>query len=94
MDDVVFIEKLFKNRLLPSELKADINALPTKAKKAAKLLHIMIEPAIKTESDNTVFGSLLLVMKDSGYENVQKLAEKIMSELGSSQSSNEIGKCG
>ena len=80
MDDVIFIGELFGNDLLPSDLKANLESLPTSAKKAAKFLDSIIGPALQVGSDNQLF-SLLKIMEESGYETVKKLAGTVMSEL-------------
>ena len=80
MDDVIFIGELFGNDILPSDLKANLESLPTSAKKAAKFLDNIIGPALQVGSDNQLF-SLLKIMEESGYETVKKLAGTVMSEL-------------
>ena len=84
MDDVVFIGELFKNELLPSDLKAKLksSSTSTSKEKAAKFLDDVIEPAINAENSNgEMYFTLLSVMKESEYDNVKKLAETIISEL-------------
>ena len=84
MDDVVFIGELFKNELLPSDLKAKLksSSTSTSKEKAAKFLDDVIEPALNAENNNgEMYFTLLSVMKESEYDNVKKLAETIISEL-------------
>ena len=85
MDDVVFIGELFKNELLPSDLKAKLKSSSTSTpkEKAAKFLDDVIEPALNAENSNNgeMYFTLLSVMKESEYDTVKKLAETIISEL-------------
>ena len=82
MDDVIFIGELFKNELLPSDLKAKLKSLSTSKEKAAKFLDDVIEPALNAENSNgEMYFTLLSVMKESEYDTVKKLAEAIISEL-------------
>lgn len=95
MDDVVFIGELFKNELLPSDLKAKLKSLSTSKEKAAKFLDDVIEPALNAENSNgEMYFTLLSVMKESEYDTVKKLAEAIISELDhrSVSTVNGIGK--
>ena len=95
MDDVVFIGELFKNELLPSDLKAKLKSLSTSKEKAAKFLDDVIEPALNAENSNgEIYFTLLSVMKESEYDTVKKLAEAIISELDhrSVSTVNGIGK--
>ena len=96
MDDVVFIGELFKNKLLPSDLKAKLKSLlSTSKEKAAKFLDDVIEPALNAENSNgEMYFTLLSVMKESEYDTVKKLAEAIISELDhrSVSTVNVIGK--
>ena len=81
MDDVIFTGKLFQSDLLPNDLKADLESLPTSIKKATKFLDNVIGPSLKVDRDDQ-FLSLLKIMEESGYDTVnEKLAGTIMSEL-------------
>lgn len=92
MSDSIFIAKLFKNGLLPNNCKAELKCLSTSADKALRFLDDVIEPALKVDSEsgetNAQFMLLLSVMKESGYDNVKKLAEMVMSELNQSSLSS------
>ena len=75
MDDVIFIGELFKNELLPSDLKAKLKSLSTSREKAAKLLDDIIEPALNSDNSNgemdRMYFTLLSVMKESEYDTVK-----------------------
>ena len=92
MDDVTFIGELFKTELLPNNLKARLKSLPTSRDKAATFLDDVIEPGVQAQYDNgetfNQFTTLLSVMKASGNDNVEKLAETIMAELNYKSSSS------
>ena len=102
MDNVVFIGELFKNGLLPNDLKAMVNSTKTSKEKAAKFLDNVIEPGLRADDSSETSGeldiqfrSLLSVMKDSEYENVKKLADTIVSKLDPERSilsSHGLGK--
>ena len=98
MDDVTFIGELFKSELLPNDLKAKLKSLSTPRDKAAKFLDDVIEPGVQAEYDSgetsNQFTTLLSVMRTSGNDNVEKLAETIMAELNhkSSSSCDAIGE--
>ena len=97
MDNVVFIAELFKNGLLPNDLKAKLKSLPTSAEKAADFLDDVIEPSVQGDSDggdDNQFVSLLSIMKESEYDNLKKLADTILSEIDqvSLSSSTALGE--
>ena len=79
MDDAIFIGELFKNGLLPNDLKAKLNSLPTSATKATEFLDNIIKPDIQG-GRNSNFTLLLSMMKNSEDNNMKKLADTIMSE--------------
>ena len=80
MDDVIFTGKLFESDLLPNDLKASLESLPTSTKKATNFLDNVIGPSIRVD-DNGQFFPLLKIMEESGYETVKKLAGTIMFKL-------------
>ena len=43
MNDVYFMAELYSKKLLPGNLKTDIESLPTSAEKASKFLDIAIK---------------------------------------------------
>ena len=91
MDDEYFIAELYANDLLPGDLKNEIKSLTTSAKKAAEFLDRVIEPAVTTNGDK-MFNTLLIVMRNSGNNEVIHLADNIFSMLNPTlPSSNTTG---
>ena len=80
MDDPVFVAKLSKHKLLPSDTNSQLEALPTQANKASYFLSHVIKPALAID-DSSSFDKLLYVMEHCGYDHVEKLACEIKSEI-------------
>ena len=76
MDDPVFIAKLSKHRLLPSDTDSHLKALSTRAEKSSYFLDHVIKPALDIR-DSSGFVKLLSVMEDCGYDHVENLACEI-----------------
>ena len=80
MEDNIFIGELFKNNLLPHNLKADINSLCTRADKVTKFLDSVITPS--ADNLNSInFNILLQVMMNSNDNAVKQLADTIICNL-------------
>ena len=80
MEDNIFIGELFKNNLLPHNLKADISSLSTRADKVTKFLDSVITPS--ADNLNSInFNILLQVMMNSNDNAVKQLADTIISNL-------------
>ena len=80
MDDVFFIAKLCKNKLLPGDTENKLTSLSTEADKAWYFLSHVIKPAL--EIGNTIgFTNLLAVMKECSYDYVQTLSREINDEI-------------
>ena len=47
MNDEYFIAEVYAKKLLPGNLKADIESLPTSAKRASKFLDKVIKPSVE-----------------------------------------------
>ena len=80
MDDEYFVAELYSNDLLPGDLKNEIKSLTTSAKKATKFLDDVIQPAV-TSNRNEMLNLLLMVMRNSGNNDVIQLAENIYSMI-------------
>ena len=76
MDDPLFIAKLSKHRLLPSDTDSHLKALLTQAEKSSYFLDHVIKPALEI-GDSSGFDKLLSVMEHCGYDHVEKLACEI-----------------
>ena len=80
MNDDYFMAELYASKLLPGNLKADIESLPTAAKKATKFLDNAIKPSVEN-NDCTKFHTLLSLMKKNDDITIKNLANKIRSFL-------------
>ena len=80
MNDVTFTARLFSHKLLPGNLKDQVNSLATASDKAAHFLDCVIKPAVAIDVDRS-FNELLNVMEGSEYSNVKELAQQIRSKL-------------
>ena len=90
MEDNIFIGELFKNNLLPHNLKADINSLCTRADKVTKFLDSVITPS--ADNLNSInFKILLQVMMNSNDKAVEQLADTIISKLNRNCVQSENG---
>ena len=86
MKDDIFIAMLYKNNLLPGNLKEVIKSSHTSANGASKFLDDVIKPTIR--HDRTRFDALLAVMKSCDDDAVKKLSETISLALNRSPSSH------
>ena len=72
-----FIAELYAKKLLPGNLKADIESLPTSARRASKFLDDVIKPSVE-KNDRTKFHTLLRMMKESDDDSIRELANKLI----------------
>ena len=82
MNDECFMSDLYGNSLLPGDLKADIESLPTSTKRATKFLDNAIKPSIEN-NDSRKLHILLKLMKENDDINIKELADKIRISLDS-----------
>ena len=83
MDDVIFLGLLRQKNLLPGDLKGEVWAEKTSARKAALFLDKAIDPSIDLGEFEPLI-KLLTVMSDEVYLNndsMKQLAAKINQEL-------------
>ena len=80
MDDTLFITKLSACKLLPGDTNSQLKASPTQVAKASYFLDHVIKPALNI-NDTSTFDDLLSVMGHCGYAYVEKLADKIKSDM-------------
>lgn len=80
MDDVTFIAKLSSHNLTPGDVKGEINAKSTQAKKASYFLDTMIERPLKI-GEYESFNELLSVMIESNFKHLVNLASEIKSKI-------------
>ena len=80
MDDAIFRAKLFSNDLLPGDLRNQLNLWTKSVDKASHFLDSAIKPSVTIDGGSS-FLKLLIVMEDSKYENVRKLAASIRTNL-------------
>ena len=92
MKDAIFISKLLKYELLPGDINDEVEALPTRGRKALYLLNHVIKPALAT-NDTSSFDNLLSVMKRCDYTYVKKLAIEIKSEIDKASGPGKICLC-
>ena len=90
MDDNMFVAELFKNNLLPNNLKAVIHSSSTRADKATEFLDSVIKPSAENLNDVN-FNVLLQVMMSSNDNAVKQLAEAIISVLNQNCLQSEKG---
>ena len=90
MEDNFFMAELFKNNLLPHNLKAVIDSLSTRADKVTKFLNSVITPSADN-LNNVNFNVLLQVMMNSNDNAVKQLAEAIISMLNKNCFQSEKG---
>ena len=77
---LIVIGELYKNYLLPQNLKAVIESLSIRVQGAAKFLDNAIKPSV--ENNNSArFNALLTVMMDSNDDTMKELADTINSRL-------------
>ena len=80
MDDDYFIAELYAKKLLPNNIKADIESLPNSAKRATRFLDDVIKPYVE-KNDCRSFHTLLWLMKENGDSTTKALANKIRKSL-------------
>ena len=80
MNDDYFMAELYAMKLLPGNLKADIESLPTSVKRASKFLDDVIKPSVEN-NDCTKFHTLLRLMKKTDDVAIKELADTIRSLL-------------
>lgn len=78
--DSDFMDELHKHDLLPGDLKTKLESLIERNERSSYFLDSIIKPGLAV-GKNRHFVSLLTVMKNSKYENVQDLARKIEEDL-------------
>ena len=74
MNDEYFLAELYTNKLLPGDLKSEIESLPTAAKRASKFLDDVIKPSVE-DDDSGKLRTVLSLMNDF---NVKELTDKII----------------
>lgn len=85
MDDAIFSGLLREQNLLPGDLKEEVNAMHTRARKAEWFLDKAIESPLQVGNCEP-FNSLLTVMSDEKYNNndtLKHLATAIKQALAS-----------
>ena len=90
MEDNIFVAELYKNNLLPNDLKAVIDLSSTRAGKVTKFLDSVIKPSVENLNDVN-FNVLLQVMMSSNDNAVKQLAEAIISMLNQNCLQSEKG---
>ena len=80
MNDECFMSELYTNDLLPGDLKADVESLPTSTKRASKFLDNVIKPSVEN-NDARKFHILLKLMKENDDISIKELADKIRISL-------------
>ena len=79
MKDNNFMKDLFKNDLLPEDIKHKLEEHPERKDRTSYFLDNVIKARLAV-GDKTCFVSLLAVMNNSKYDNVKDLAEQVESE--------------
>ena len=80
MDDITFTTKLAKYKILPDSVAAHIKSLPTQSDKADHFLKNVIKPSLDID-ETSEFDNLLAVMESCGYSHIERLANKMKSDL-------------
>ena len=88
MYNLMFIAELYRDGLLPGDLKSQLKSEKTSADKAVLFLDSVIEPRVTSDGGSS-FDKLLHVMEDSEYQQVKELAEQIRISLTMRSSSNK-----
>ena len=78
MNDECFMSDLYGEDLLPGDLKADVESLPTK--RASKFLDNVIKPSVEI-NDSRKLHILLKLMKENDNTSIKELADKIRMSL-------------
>ena len=81
-----FMAELYAKKLLPGNLKADIESLPTAVRRTSKFLDDVIKPSVEN-NDCTKFHTLLGVMKESDDDSIRKLADKLLNQISNDNTS-------
>ena len=87
MKNDIFIAMLYKNNLLPGNLKEAIESSHTSTSRATKFLDDVIKPTLQYD-DRTRFDALLAVMKSCDDDALKKLSETISLALNQSPNSH------
>ncbi|XP_065917333.1 NACHT, LRR and PYD domains-containing protein 12-like isoform X3 [Dysidea avara] len=85
MNDVTFLSKLYSVKLLPGNMKDQVQACPTQADKATYFLDHVIKPSVISGVGKS-FDSLLAVMENSEYDGVKELAKMMRNRMENEQS--------
>ena len=80
MDDDYFIAELYVKKLLPNNIKADIESLPNSAKRATRFLDDVIKPSVE-KNDCRSFHTLLSLLKKNNDSTIKALADNVRSLL-------------
>ena len=80
MDDITFTTQLSKNGILPHSVAAHIKSLPTPLDKADHFLKNVIKPLLDID-ETYELEKLLDVMGSCGYAHVERMANKMKSDL-------------
>ena len=80
MDDITFTTQLAKHGILPHSVAAHIKSLPTQSDKADHFLKNVIKPSLDID-ETSEFDNLLTVMTSCGYAHVERVANKMKSDL-------------
>jgi len=90
MNDAIFMAKLFSAKLLPGDVKYQVESMSTQADKATHFLDRVIQPSV-TSGVGRHFYDLIKVMEDSEYNGVKELAKLIRNELRERAVNSETG---
>ena len=80
MDDVIFTTKLASNGILPDSVAAHIESLPTQPDKANYYLKNVIKTSLDIDETDE-FNELITVMEKCGYSYVERMTNKMKSDL-------------
>ena len=80
MDDDYFIAELYAKKLLPNNIKADVESLPNSAKRATRFLDDVIKPSVE-KNDCTKFHTLLWLMRENDDSTIKAVANKTRKSL-------------
>ena len=80
MNDECFMSDLYGEDLLPGDLKADVESLPTSTKRASKFLDNAIKPSVEI-NDSRKLHILVKLMKENDDNSIKELADKIRMSL-------------
>ena len=87
MKNDIFIAMLYKNNLLPGNLKEVMDSSHTSTSRASRFLDDVIKPNLRHD-DRTRFDALLAVMKSCDDDALKKLSETISLALNQSPNSH------